>query len=283
MSILSFFKNVIHVLRRAGRHNIFLLSAGIAFNSLICVIPLMLVGLTIIGALVNQQYVEGAIVVFVHDFFPHADFQKQAQDFIINEIRNFYIYGSAAGGIGLIILLWSASVLVGSLRAALNHIFDIVPKRFYLINKLRDMGLTLIFLFLLFIASLTPSAISFFSSFGTHFLSENLHSWLTGLTAEIVGISSLFTFFLFIYRVLPNKRLSRIITLGGSTLAVILWESARLVFGWYLGLSTSFGKIYGAFAVIGTIALWIYYTGYIILLTAEIMNYVEEKRKKIKK
>lgn len=277
--IQRFFTNFIQILKRGGKHNIFLLSAGIAFNCLICVIPLMLVAFSIAGFLVNQQQVEQSIIDFSQDFFPNADFRDQASQFIINEVRNFYTYGSAAGGIGSIVLLWSASVLVGSLRASLNHIFDIVPKRFYLINKLRDMGLTLVFLVLLFAASLIPSAISLFSSFGANHISESVLSWLTGITAEIIGICSLFVFFLFIYRVLPNKRLPRIITLGGSGAAVCLWEFARFVFGWYIGVFSSFGKIYGTFAVIGTIALWIYYTGYVILLTAEIMSFVEEKKR----
>lgn len=279
MLTIPLLKPFADVIKRAGRHNIFLLSAGIAFNALLCVIPLMLVGLTIAGAFVTQGQVEDAIIAFAHDFFPRAGIREQAKEFIINEVRNFYTYGFTATGIGLLILLWSASVLVSSLRASLNFIFGIIPKRFYLINKIRDMGLTLIFLVLLLVASFVPSAISIFTSFGREILSQEVHAWLTGFTAEVIGIASLFLFFLFVYRILPNKRLSRIITLGGSTVAVILWELARFIFGWYLNIASSFGKVYGAFAVLGTIAIWIYYTGYIILFTAEVMGFIDEKKK----
>ena len=80
------------------------------------------------------------------------------------------------------------------------------------------------------------------------------------------------------YRVLPNKRLPRFITVSSSSIAVILWEIARWIFGWYVTTISSFGSIYGAFAVITIIAVWIYYTGFIVLFTAESMQTLYQSR-----
>jgi membrane protein len=154
-------------------------------------------------------------------------------------------------------------------RTSLNHIFGIIPRRSYIINKIRDMGLTLLFLVLLGIASFIPSAIAIFISFGSQFSSDLPIEWLTGITAEIVGIVSLFLFFLFMYRILPNKKLPRMITYGSSIIAVVLWEIARYIFAWYVATISSFGSVYGVFAGLTIIAVWIYYTGFIVLFTAE--------------
>ncbi|MBK7985780.1 MAG: hypothetical protein IPK11_02405 [Ignavibacteria bacterium] len=44
-------------IQNASSHNVFLLSAGIAYNALLCVIPLMLVGLSLAGLLISQEQV----------------------------------------------------------------------------------------------------------------------------------------------------------------------------------------------------------------------------------
>lgn len=256
-------------IQNASSHNVFLLSAGIAYNALLCVIPLMLVGLSLAGLLISQEQVEQAVLAFIRDFFPETSFRVQADAIVLSEVRKFYAYGSAAGGIGLLVLLWSASVLLSAVRTSLNHIFGIIPRRSYIINKIRDMGLTLLFLVLLGIASFIPSAIAIFISFGSQFSSDLPIEWLTGITAEIVGIVSLFLFFLFMYRILPNKKLPRMITYGSSIIAVVLWEIARYIFAWYVATISSFGSVYGVFAVLTIIAVWIYYTGFIVLFTAE--------------
>lgn len=256
-------------IQNASSHNVFLLSAGIAYNALLCVIPLMLVGLSLAGLLISQEQVEQAVLAFIRDFFPETSFRVQAGAIVLSEVRKFYAYGSAAGGIGLLVLLWSASVLLSAVRTSLNHIFGIIPRRSYIINKIRDMGLTLLFLVLLGIASFIPSAIAIFISFGSQFSSDLPIEWLTGITAEIVGIVSLFLFFLFMYRILPNKKLPRMITYGSSIIAVVLWEIARYIFAWYVATISSFGSVYGVFAVLTIIAVWIYYTGFIVLFTAE--------------
>lgn len=277
MTVLSLYTFVRTVMRNAASHNVFLLAAGIAYNALLCVIPLMLVGLSLAGLLISQEQVEHAVIAFIRDFFPEASFRAEAGEIILSEVRKFYTYGSTAGGIGLLILLWSASVLLSALRSSLNHIFGIIPRRSYIVNKIRDMGLTLVFLLLVCIASFIPSAISVFASFGSRLSSHIPIEWLTGITAEIAGIISLFIFFSFIYRVLPNKRLPRFITYGGSAIAVILWEIARYIFGWYISTIASFGTVYGAFAVLTIIAVWIYYTGFIILGTAESMQVLYDR------
>lgn len=256
-------------IQNASSHNVFLLSAGIAYNALLCVIPLMLVGLSLAGLLISQEQVEQAVLAFIRDFFPETSFRVQAGAIVLSEVRKFYAYGSAAGGIGLLVLLWSASVLLSAVRTSLNHIFGIIPRRSYIINKIRDMGLTLLFLVLLGIASFIPSAIAIFISFGSQFSSDLPIQWLTGITAEIVGIVSLFLFFLFMYRILPNKKLPRMITYGSSIIAVVLWEIARYIFAWYVATISTFGSVYGVFAVLTIIAVWIYYTGFIVLFTAE--------------
>ncbi|HRK60167.1 MAG TPA: YihY/virulence factor BrkB family protein, partial [Candidatus Kapabacteria bacterium] len=130
-------------IQNASSHNVFLLSAGIAYNALLCVIPLMLVGLSLAGLLISQEQVEQAVLAFIRDFFPETSFRVQAGAIVLSEVRKFYAYGSAAGGIGLLVLLWSASVLLSAVRTSLNHIFGIIPRRSYIINKIRDMGLTL--------------------------------------------------------------------------------------------------------------------------------------------
>jgi membrane protein len=84
----------------------------------------------------------------------------------------------------------------------------------------------------------------------------------------------------FIYWFVPNIKLNFKTKLWSTILCVVLIELSRHVFGWYISGSTSYGKFYGAYAVIVTMALWIYYSSLIILLSAELVKFILEKRGK---
>lgn len=65
--------------------------------------------------------------------------------------------------------------------------------------------------------------------------------------------------------------LSTAISVGGI-------EIARYLFAWYISSVSNYGKFYGTYAVIISMAVWIYYSSLIILLAAEVSKFIYDKK-----
>lgn len=75
------------------------------------------------------------------------------------------------------------------------------------------------------------------------------------------GISSL-------YRFVPNTHVPWRQVLGGSLGTTLVLEIARSVLTWYLARISTFSLVYGAFATVPILLVWIYMTWVIVLLGA---------------
>ena len=66
----------------------------------------------------------------------------------------------------------------------------------------------------------------------------------------------------------------------GALVAAVLWVLASVGFSLYVNNFGSYNKTYGALAGVVVLLLWLYLTGYIILLGAEINAESEKQTKK---
>jgi len=267
------------VINRTERHHIYLLSAGIAFNIILCIIPLILVAVFIVGLFINPEELTLIVGQSLQDALPPS---KETSKFIweaMKEVHSIGATSSTAGLIGLVILLWIASALFSSLRSGLNAIFHIPSPHFFLFYRLKDIGLTIVMSVLVFASALLPPLLNLFRSLGGHFFSETIEALLTNATVTAFSLVTSALMFYFLYRFVPNIRIERPIRLMSTLLCVLLWEGARFLFAWYLNSVSNMGRFYGTYAVVASSAIWIYYSSLIILLSAEIAKYWYEQRK----
>jgi membrane protein len=59
--------------------------------------------------------------------------------------------------------------------------------------------------------------------------------------------------------------------------AALLWEAAKQLFGYYLYHFSSFGKIYGTYALVVVVAFWIYFSSVVFIVGAEIGKLFQER------
>jgi uncharacterized BrkB/YihY/UPF0761 family membrane protein len=79
----------------------------------------------------------------------------------------------------------------------------------------------------------------------------------------------------------PSSKVQRNKRVFASVLNTILIEISRNVFAWYLVSLSNYGKYYGAYAAIISMAIWVYYFSFILLISAEISQmYFDYKGKK---
>lgn len=254
----------------AGEKHIYLLSAGIAFNTLLCALPLILVAVSVVGMIWDERTASEGIRQMMTDFLPHSQSSAGFIASTLAEVKTAFEFSSVAGYVGAATLLWTASALVSSIRGSLNVVFSLPSPKFFLLYKLKDLGLTLSFSLLLFvIAAITP-AVTFATSLGSKVLPEELAGWFGGVTANITAAVGTFLFMLILYGYLPNTKISIRMRLRASVICTVFMETARFLFAWYLSSVASFGKIYGVYAVLIAIAVWVYYASLIIILSAVI-------------
>jgi len=259
--IESFFEDL-------GSRHLFLISAGIAFNALLCVFPLLLVALFIVGNILDITSFIPSLEIFLSTLLPMGESGSGAVSLILKEVQTLFAYSSGAGWIGIPALLWTASALLSSFRSGMEAVFGTITEQSFMHVKARDLGGTIIFIFLVIASTLLHPLASAFEGMLFPILPDGL--FITGILVRIVAFISPPMLFMFIYRTLPPKKLPWSTIRNATFLAWILWESARILFSWYVGTTTGFGFFYGTYAVLVIPAIWTYYTAVITLLSAEL-------------
>ena len=262
------YKTAESFLEDLGSRHLFLISAGIAFNALLCVFPLLLVALFIVGNLVNIDVFLPSLEVFLSTLLPIGESGSGAVSLVLKEIKTLFGYSSNAGWIGIPALLWTASALLSSFRSGMEAVFGTITEQSFVHVKAKDVIGTIIFILLLIASTFLHPIASALEGVLYPLLPDGL--FITGIFVRIVAFLSTPMLFMFIYRTLPPKKLSWNTIRKATILAWFLWEGARMLFSWYVGKTPGFGIFYGTYAVLVIPAIWTYYTAVITLLSAEL-------------
>jgi len=270
--VFSKFRLFLDALKKFDEDHCFLLSSGIAFALLLCLIPLLLLGLALIGSyLFSDQEVLNHIREYVQDMFPTQD--PRITESILEIVQDRQVVGI----VGLGGLLWTSTWVFSSLSSALNIIFRVKKDRSLLWGKAVDFFMLFLAGTLLLVSMALSSVITLFHTYlfkvplDIGFIFHPLLKYL---------IPFLFTFgmFFLIYKIAPNKRIPSGIALKATLAASILWEVAKQLFGWYILHLGRFSVLYGSLAALAIFLLWIYYTSAIFLFGGEIASLLEQRK-----
>jgi membrane protein len=273
-------QNITELNERMDKHHTFMLAAGIAFNLIIYMIPLFLLIIYLVQVFFDISSLSDIIEKLLTDYLPPTQDNVSLVHTIIDEVGLIVEHAAFFGWIGGLGLLWISSFLVSSLRISLNTIFDIKANHFFIVYWLQDILLTVIISILILVYSYALPIVNFIVDLVNSFSPAFLEGILSNLLITIAGIVTSFLLFLFIFRFMPNKRLPRFVLFLSTGISVIAIELARYIFAWYISSISNYGKFYGTYAVIISMAVWLYYSSLIILLSAEISKFIYDKMNK---
>lgn len=264
---------------RVEQHHLFLLSAGIAFNILLYLIPLLLIAIY----LVNVIFEVGSVSLFLTTALegvlpPHNktfDFLKKT----IEEVNAILSGSSLAGWIGIISLLWLSSTLLSSLRTALNRIFKIPSPYIFFVYKIKDVFLIIALALLVLVASFIFPLTTIAEELMANSLPPNVQNIFSLIYSTLFSIISSFLLFYLLFSFVPNKKTKRFIRFLSIGISVVFIEISRFLFAWYISGVTTYGLFYGTYAILASIALWVYYFVLIILFSAEFSQFVYDLRR----
>lgn len=272
-----YFKTIMDLSDRIDNHHLYMLAAGIAFNITLYLIPMFLVAIYMVNIFIDPTYLAQILEKTLIDLLPPNESSMELLHQIIEEVKKINLHSSVAGWIGIFSLLWISSALISSFRLGLNAIFNIQAKKIFIIYRIKDIGLTIILTVLVLLYSYFVPLINFVISFLENIIPDIIHTFVSNAILALLSLATSFMLYLFIYYFVPTKRLPKKVVIYSTMLNVALTELSRQLFAWYISSFADYGKFYGTYAVLISMAVWIYYSSFILLFSAETVNFFFER------
>jgi membrane protein len=258
---------------KAAQDNIFFLAGAIAFNIIVAIVPLILATVGIAGLLLQSRFGASAsdqIMRFVMQALPPL---SESIIITVRDALNAIIEGASGFvGVGALFLIWIATRLVGTLRAALREIFDLQEDRGIILGKLFDMGMVVAAGTLLAINVGGTIIIQLVSHYGRTLLDLDPQRFagFDRILLSALALGSIWFMFVLVYRYLPSRRIQWRIAMISATFAAALFEIMKYAFGWYVRNLAVYSSTYGTFATLFIFLLWIYYMSVAFVLGGEV-------------
>lgn len=251
---------------------VFFLAGAIAFNLVLAIFPLVILGIGIAGFVLPSfgdptQFVVGLLT----DNLPQgAEGEITA---LVESLVQSLLEGRTGFTIaGSVFLLWIATRLAASLRVGLRETFDIGTKRNPLHAKLFDIAAVMVGIVLLTLNLTATVLITSTVHYGVSFMS--IHGSAISLMDRFLGYSisflSIWTLLFLLYRYVPYRPMSLRTAVVAATFAAISHESLKFAFSWYVTDVADFHTTLGNLATVAVVFFWIYYESLVFILGGEV-------------
>ena len=272
------YKIIMDFLEQTDKNHVFMLASAVAFDILLYQIPLFLVSLYIIHITVGFEDVAQYIENLLFEFMPPSEEASQYISSIITEVSKLAEHAGFFGFIGTVILLWISTFAISSIRHSLNTIFGMDPTKGSFLHKFKDIVYVLLFTLLMVVYSYVIPIINLIESFFLKWVPEGFEFLISGLFIQTSSFLTALVLFFMVYTVIPDHKPARGVRRTATFIAAIVIELTRYLFAWYLTGLSNYGRFYGTYAVIVSMAVWIYYSSLLLLLSAEIAVFIKRRK-----
>jgi len=247
-------------------------AAALAFYSALSFAPLLVLLLWVVASLRPEW--QSQLVDSLNGLVGSR--ASDAVKLVIENAKQRPNVGSMAGVIGLGVTLIGASAVFAQLQGALNRVWSLQPRPGkakmailgWIRARLHALGLLLSLAFLLVVSFSASAVIAVFVRGGT-----------TGwhVLELVISFAVFVVIFGAIYKVLPDAIIEWRDAIIGASLTALLFVVGKFAIGIYLERS-NVGGPYGPAGGVVVLLVWVYYSGLILLLGAELTEAVAEER-----
>lgn len=245
-------------------------AAGITYFALISIFPMALVGLSVAGFIYGGEADQQRLLDDIMDHLPIDE--ASGREDLEGVITSVVEARGTLGVIGLVSALYTGSALFTAVRVALNGIFRGEKPRPFVLGKLIDIGMVVLFGALLTASIATSFLLTVFSRLVDDVVGEDAAT-VTRLGVTLVSllvpllISGLVFFLL--YSRIPAAGVRWKYALAGAALAAVLFEALKTGFGIYAANFTNYDATYGSLGFVILLLAFIYFAAQVMLLGAE--------------
>lgn len=257
--------DTLRTLRARFREDRLGLTAGsLTFTTLIALVPLVTVALAVFTAFPMFSGFESALEkYFLQNLVPDSIAKP-----VLRALTQFAAKARGVGTVGLLLVVSTALALVFTIDRTLNAIWRVQrPRPLAQRILVYWAGLTLGPLVLGVSLSLTSYALS---------ASKGL---VTAMPGGVSILLELLQFLMFagaatgLFHYVPNTAVRWVHAWAGGLFVAVAFEGAKKVLTWYVASVPTYSAVYGTFATVPILLLWIYLGWVIMLLGAVIAAY----------
>jgi membrane protein len=259
-------KNTALTLRdRFKEDHLGLTASSLTFTTIISIVPLFTVALAIFSVFPMFAKMQVGLQQLLVDSLIPDNIARQ----VFIYLGQFASKASKIGWVGAIAFLVSALMLILTIDGKLNDIWRV--------RKTRHLARRVVVYWTLL--TLGPLLLALSLSFSSYVLSAS-KGWVSVLPGgvkvllDVVEFIVVATSLAAMYRFVPNTQVRWAHALLGGVFAAIGLEVAKRVLAWYLTQVPTISAVYGTFATVPILLIWIYVAWVIVLLGAVVTAYL---------
>lgn len=265
------------LIRETGEDDVGGMAAEMAYHFVFAIFPLLLFVVSVLGFVSESLGFDNLTTLIIRQSQP---FLPASVSVIVDQYVSALVTHKSGAflTIGIVGTLWGASGGVGALIKGLNRAYEIEQSRPFWKKQLLALVAT-------FTLPILGAIVLGLLAFG-----HNIVAWLiltlrlpSGV-ATLISVSRLPVLIVLLlvglslmYHILPNMRHRYVWSLPGSVLASIGLILLSRAFGYYVGHVSRYSLTYGSFSTAIGFLLWLYLTGTVILIGAEINALLEPR------
>lgn len=253
-------------------------AAALAYYTVFSLAPLLLIAISIAGAVFGEEAARGELVTQIQGLIgPEGAAAVQA---MIQNAHKPDSGGNIATIVGIVTLLFGASGVFGQLQDALNTIWEVKPKpglglKSFLLSRFLSFAMVLVIGFLLLVSLVLSAVLAGVGAFFGNLVPDYV---IVGQILNFVISFSVITVLIAaIYKFLPDVEVPWKDLWIGAAVTSLLFSIGKYLIGLYLG-NSGVTSTYGAAGSIVVILLWVFYSAQIILFGAEFTQVYSKHR-----
>jgi membrane protein len=240
-------------------------ASSLTFTTVMALVPLFTVGLAIFSAFPMFARFEGVVEKWlVQSLVP-----DQIARTVLKYLHQFSSKAGELGWLGAVVLLITALALILTIDRKLNDIWRV--------RKLRPLSHRVLTYWA--VLTLGPLMLAVSASLTTYLFSAS-KGLIAGPGASWLWVLDVLEYFMVVaglaalYHYVPNARVRWSHAFISGLLVSAAIEVVKKGLGWYLGEVPTYSAVYGAFATVPILLIWIYLAWAVVLLGAVVAAYL---------
>jgi membrane protein len=269
MSVRPLVTLIARSIRSFGEDNCGLHAAAVAYYAVFALLPIALVGVGVLGLFIGDESARDHVISAVTNVIALGDAGEATLE---STLRGVSHTSGWLGLAGLVIAVWSASVLFGHIRAALDDVWGIKDLP-VLRAKLRDLLLFFGFTTLLLASTVVTGVLV-----GLLVHAEGWPAPVHGLVGRLLILMarfSPFTFaaFLFLHRFGTHAQLRWRDVVPAALITTLFFELGKNVFAYYVVRFSTLNALAGSLGAAILLLVWLNYSAQVTLFAAELAKH----------
>jgi len=246
-----------------------LLAGGVAYYTLLSIVPLMIILVIILSHVIEADQLMATLQRYLEIVVPGQSAP------LVDELRAFIAHREVIGWTLAVTLVFFSSLAFSVLENALSVIFYhrvLAKRRPFMVSVLIPYLYILLLGIGLLVVTIVAGALQSLAQTTLDFLGHDLPMsnvsrtllYLIGIGGEVLVLAS-------IYFVMPVGRLCWRHALIGGISATVLWEISRHVLVWYLATLSQVRTVYGSLTTAIIVLLTLEVAAIVLLLGAQVI------------